>query len=478
MIGQFPRARFAVLLLLLLAPATSDAQHQHQAPSAPDTSAHVDSSMMSMHGAMAGPLGIPMSRMGSGTSWIPDAAPMHAQHFQAGGWELMLHGIAFVQFDKQFTPRGDEQFGSINWAMLMARHPLGGGLLTLRDMMSLEPFTVTAKGYPLLLQSGESYRGQPLHDRQHPHDLFMELAALYERPVARNLGLSLYLAPVGEPAIGPVAFPHRPSAAGDPLAPLGHHWQDATHISFGVITAGVYSRTWRLEGSIFNGREPDAIRTNFDYAGHSLDSYSGRLTVNPDPHWSLSASYGYLASPEELNPNESLHRLSASVLRERTFRKNGDFASSLIWGANKHSGESGLSNSVLAEANLDLDGTNTIFGRAEFVQKLAGDLSIEGVPSSTSYNVGSLVLGYIREISKFTGGSIGLGARGSLDLIPQTLEPAYGTRTPGGFSVFLRFRPSRMHMAGMSSSEPAGHDMKGMPRMGASSDSATHSPTR
>lgn len=469
------RANVALIFVLLFAPATSAAQHEHQLPPA-SGSAHADTMAMSMQGAIAGPLGIPTSRMGSGTSWLPDDAPMHAQHFQAGGWELMLHGVAFIQYDKQFTARGDEQFGSINWGMLMARHSLGGGLLTLRDMMSLEPFTVTAKGYPLLLQSGESYHGQPLHDRQHPHDLFMELAAQYERPVAQNLGLSLYLAPVGEPALGPVAFPHRPSAAGDPLAPLGHHWQDATHISFGVITAGIYSRMWRLEGSIFNGREPDAIRTNFDYAGRSLDSYSGRLTVNPDSHWSLAASYGYLASPEELHPEESQHRLSASVLHDRTFRKNGDFATSLIWGANKYSGESGLSNSVLAETNLDLDGTNTIFGRAEFAQKSAGDLVIDGVPPSTTYNVGSLVLGYIREISKFTGGSIGLGARGSLDLIPRSLEPAYGTRTPGGFTVFLRFRPSRMHMAGMSTTAPAGHETTGMPGMAPSAPSATHSP--
>lgn len=458
------RANVALIFMLLLAPATSAAQHEHQLRPAPD-SALADTMAMSLHGAMAGPLGIPMSRTGSGTSWVPDDAPMHAQHFQTGGWELMLHGVAFIQFDKQFTTRGDEQFGSINWGMLMARHSFGGGLLTLRDMISLEPFTVTAKGYPLLLQSGESYRGQPLHDRQHPHDLFMELAAQYERSVAQNLGLSLYLAPVGEPALGPVAFPHRPSAAGDPLAPLGHHWQDATHISFGVITAGIYTRMWRLEGSIFNGREPDAIRTNVDYAGRSLDSYSGRFTVNPDPHWSLAASYGYLSSPEKLHPEESQHRVSTSVLNEHTFRKNGDFATSLIWGANKYSGVSGLSNSVLAETNLDLDGTNTIFGRAEFAQKSAGDLVIDGVPPSTTYNVGSLVLGYIREISKFTGGSIGLGARGSLDLIPRSLEPTYGTRTPGGFTIFLRFRPSRMHMAGLPTPASAGHEMKAMPGM-------------
>src|SRR5207244_3150915 len=145
----------------------------------------------------------------------------------------------------------------------------------------------------------------PLHDRQDPHDRFVELAALYDRPVARDLALSLYVAPVGEPALGPVAFPHRPSAAGDPLAPLGHHWQDATHITYGVITAGLFTRSAKLEASWFNGREPDEDRTGFDYAGRRLDSYAARLTVNPSRYWSLATWYGYLASPEALDPTEA-----------------------------------------------------------------------------------------------------------------------------------------------------------------------------
>ncbi len=189
-----------------------------------------------------GPLGIPESRMGSGTSWLPDASPMHAAHMVLGDWTLMLHGKGFAQYDWQGGPRGSNQLGFVNWAMAAASRPLGGGRLELRGMLSAEPWTIGARGYPLLLQSGESYRGTPLHDRQHPHDLFMELAALYERPVGRNLGLSVYLAPVGEPAVGPVAFPHRPSAADDPLAPISHHWQDGTHITFGVVTAGVHAR--------------------------------------------------------------------------------------------------------------------------------------------------------------------------------------------------------------------------------------------
>src|SRR5712691_8044932 len=220
----------------------------------------------------AGPLGIPETRMGSGTSWLPDASPMHATHVMLGDWSVMRHGVGFLQYDWQGGSRGSHQAGLVNWAMAAATRPLGSGQLQLRAMLSAEPWTIGRRGYPLLVQSGESYQGTPLHDRQHPHDLFMELAALYERPVPGNLGLSLYLAPVGEPALGPVAFPHRPSAVDDPLAPISHHWQDGTHITFGVVTAGVFTRSVKVEASWSNGREPDENRTNFDYSGRRLDS--------------------------------------------------------------------------------------------------------------------------------------------------------------------------------------------------------------
>src|SRR3989442_8843649 len=194
-----------------------------------------------------GPLGIPETRLGSGTSWLPDASPMHASHFVLGAWSLMLHGSAFLQYDRQGGLRGDDQVALLDWAMLAASRPLAGGQLHLRGMLSSDPWGVGSAGYPLLLQTGESNEGVPLHDHQHPHDLFMELAALYERAVARNLAVSLYAAPVGEPAVGPAAFPHRPSASDDLLAPIGHHWQDGTHITFGVLTAGVFPRTTKVE---------------------------------------------------------------------------------------------------------------------------------------------------------------------------------------------------------------------------------------
>ncbi len=440
-------AAVAAVLAISLSSRMVQAQHEPHHPAPRDTSAQADSMMqMSMpeEGMMPGVLGIPMTRMGSGTSWLPDAAPMHAVHFRAGSWALMVHGVVFGMYDKQFGRRGDDQVNSVNWGMLMATRPVGRGSLQLRGMFSAEPFTVGAKGYPLLLQSGESYKGQPLHDRQHPHDLFMELAALYERPITRNLAVSFYVAPVGEPAVGPVAFPHRPSASSDPLAPLAHHWQDATHISFGVLTAGLFSHAVKVEGSLFNGREPDENRYNFDYSGRSLDSYSGRLTVNPTPNWSISGSYAFLKSPEELRPTESQHRVNAAVLYSKPTR-GGDWSSALIYGANKHTGGR-WENSFTAESNLDLDGRNSIFGRVNYARKSAEDLAVVDSVPATEFNVGSVELGYVREVGSLGRTTIGVGATGTLGFIPADLEPVYGTRTPTGLAVYLRIRPKVMQM--------------------------------
>jgi hypothetical protein len=405
----------------------------------------------------AGPLGIPETRMGSGTSWLPDASPMHAAHHLLGRWTLMLHGKGFLQYDWQRGSRGGHQLGIVNWAMAAASRPLGGGQLQLRAMLSAEPWTIGSRGYPLLVQSGEAYQGAPLHDRQHPHDLFMELAALYEVPVARNLGLSLYLAPVGEPAMGPVAFPHRPSAADDPLAPISHHWQDGTHITFGVVTAGVFTRNAKLEASWFNGREPDENRTNFDYTGRRLDSYSARLTVNAGPRWSLSTWYAYLKSPEGLQPDESLHRIGAAVLTTQQFGSGGTWSSALIYGANDQIGPGRLASSVLVESTVDLDGTSSLFGRVEYVRKSAEELVIPSVPATTQYDVGALALGYLRTVGTVAGLAAGVGVRGSVNFAPSSLNAVYGSRTPTGVAIYLRLQPVGAREGGMQ--------MEGMPGM-------------
>jgi len=377
-----------------------------------------------------GVLGIPEARAGSGTAWLPDSSPMHAAHFMAGRWTFMVHGIVAPLYDYQGGPRGDDQFSVINWGMVTAARPLGGGRIALRAMASAEPWTVGPRGYPLLLQSGESYKGAPLVDRQHPHDLWIELAALWERPLAANLAASLYLAAVGEPAIGPPAFQHRPSAQSDPLAPLGHHWQDATHITYGAMTAGLFSRALKVEASAFNGREPDARRTDFDFRGGRIDSYSVRIAANPGPRASLSAWYAYLETPEELHPGESIHRYGAAALATR-----GRFNAALVWGANAKVGGA-TAHSLLAEGDVALARGHHVFGRAEYVRKTAEDLVVPAAPPEESYDIGAVVLGYVKD-----WGAFGVGARGSIGFVPAALESRYDSRTPVGVAVFARWRP-------------------------------------
>jgi hypothetical protein len=388
-------------------------------------------------------LGIPESRDGSGTSWLPDASPMRMVHYRAASWTLMLHGAAFGLYDDQGGPRGADRVVAVDWGMLAASRNLGEARLELRAMLSTEPWTVGSRGYPLLLQSGESYGGSPLHDRQHPHDLFVELAARYDRPVTRDLALFLYLAPVGEPALGPVAFPHRPSAEADPFAPLGHHWQDATHITYGVVTAGLFTRSLKLEASWFNGREPDENRTNFDYAGRRLDSYAGRLTLNPSAHWSLATWYGYLASPEALTPEETVHRYGASALFSRPLGTTGQWSAALIFGANAIVGANETLPSVLIETTVAPDSRNSIFGRVEYVRKRAEDLAVPGIPPDVVYDVEAVSAGYEREIARTGAAAWGLGGRGALSFVPPSLEALYGSRTPVGGAVYLRLTVSR-----------------------------------
>ena len=418
------------------------------------------------HDMMVGPAGVSMERNGSGTTWIPDAVTLPSRHRMLHDWMIMTHGFVFAQYDHQSGERGDDQFGSLNWIMLMATRTVAGGHFQARTMLSLDPWTVSNRGYPLLLQTGETYNGEPLHDRQHPHDFWMELGALYQREINRNLAWSIYAAPSGEPALSPVAFMHRPSAMDNPAAPLNHHWHDATHVSFGVLTAGIFSRKWQLEGSIFNGREPDESRWNFDPI--KLDSYSGRMTVNPTANWSFAAGYGYLKSPESLEPDEPMHRITASLLHGARLGADGQWASALIWGSNKHPGEAST-NGFLAESEAILDKRNTLFGRTELVQKSAGDLVVDnpvvtrngtvlpGFPANQRFNVSALQLGYIREVGRIHWGTIGLGAAGTVNFVPAPLEPYYGSRNPTGVFVFLRLRPyhaNRSTMSGM----PMKHD--------------------
>jgi hypothetical protein len=382
-----------------------------------------------------------MSRHGSGTGWVPDETPVHAVHAMAGSWRIMFHSNVFFGWDAQNSDQGDGEVEAPNWFMLMASRELAGGELMLRGMFSLDPVTVGKSGYPLLLQTGETFEGEPLVDRQHPHDLFMELAASYTHELGSGLAIQIYGGPAGEPALGPTAFPHRPSAFADPLAPLSHHWQDSTHITFGVLTVGLMTRSVKLEGSWFNGREPDEERFDLDLRG--FDSFSGRLTVNPAPSWSLQASYGFLDSPEALTPDVSIHRLTASATHVTRVGENGHWATSLVWGRNDPDDDE-ATDSVLLESALDLGKLGVTFGRAEYVVKTGHEFAFPEAMEDVRLPIGSFVLGHLHNFDEIASMVPGIGVRGSINVIADDLEPRYGTKLPFGVMVYLRLAPGPM----------------------------------
>lgn len=446
---RHPRLATALTALALALPASRSAaaqEHRHPAPLPADSVASPDSvtgALMTASVMSPGPLGVPRTREGSGTAWLPDASPMHALHGRTGGWELMLHGSLFVHYLDEGGDRGREQFGATNWIMGMARRPAGGGELTLKAMLSADPVTADECGYPDLLATGEFCEGEPLHDRQHPHDVFMELAAAYERTFAEDLALQLYGGPVGEPALGPVAFPHRVSSSPNPIAPIGHHWLDSTHIAFGVATAGVYSRRWKVEGSFFNGREPDEDRYDVDL--DVLDSYSGRLWLLPVDRWALQISAGRLKEAEAHEPGGpriDVTRVTASATHHRPLADGGIWASTIAWGRNREEGE--LTHAFLLETNVNLLERDILYGRLEVAEKTGEDLVLPEELEERSFTVGKLGLGYIRQMDPIAGFVPGLGAGATVSFVPEDLEPVYGSTRLAGLQLFFRLRPAPM----------------------------------
>jgi hypothetical protein len=386
--------------------------------------------------------GIPATREGSGTSWQPDESPMYAVHHPAGDWMLMLHGSAFLQYLDDGGDRGADQFGSINWIMGMAQRKAGTGQLALRGMLSGEPWTIRGCGYPDLLATGEACDGKAIHDRQHPHDLFMELAAEYKRPLGGGRHLDLYGGAVGEPALGPVAFMHRASAQANALAPITHHWFDSTHITYGVATVGVYGSTWKAEGSVFNGREPDETRTDFDFG--AMDSWSGRVWFLPSSHWSLQVSAGHLndaESPHDSGPRIDVDRVTASAAFHRATLENTMWATTLAWGRNAEQGGS-TTNALMAETSVTMRDRHAIYGRAEWAKKSGHDLGVE--PEHDIFPIAKLQGGYTRYLEPRKGWAPGVGAAMSLGIVPRALEAVYGGRVNAGVGVYVTLRPGAL----------------------------------
>lgn len=433
-------------------PAEHQHQHQHekpaksgqQKPGQPHETpgmAGMDHSAMG-HGDMNS-AGMFLMNQSSGTAFQPAAWPMPMAMTSAGDWSLMWMGQAFIVSTQQAGPRGGDKLYASNWGMLGAVHKLGRGSVMLRSMLSLEPATVTNRRYPLLFQSGETAYGVPLVDAQHPHDFVMELSVQYAHPIGERGTWNLYYAPVGDPALGPVAFPHRASAMELPQAALGHHWQDSTHIATNVLTAGVSYGNVRLEASGFHGREPNEARWNIDRG--SMDSWATRLSVFPTKNWTAQVSVGRLQDPESSHPG-SVVRTTASIEYVRPAPGKNWWATSFVFGQNYKQGEGRRTNAVLAETVAPLSRKNFLTGRFEWSQRdelfeydhhLAEEIT--QATGRHAFNVTGFTAGYTRDIGTYRSLQAGVGATVSSYVIDSALKPFYGDH-PWGVNVFLRFR--------------------------------------
>jgi hypothetical protein len=427
--AQALRAVIQILLLAGLLAGLAVAQESGE-PTNPDMHMH---GMSQMQMPSADLDWQPSPHAGSGTSWQPASVPGYLWMKSMGNWDLMAHGVVFLTYNQQGGPRGVGKAESVNWVMLMEQHKLGRGTLLLRQMLSAESLTSPHPGFPELFQTGETYHGQPLVDHQHPHNVFAELSASFSLPITEHLSWLLYGGPSAEPALGPVTYIHRASASELPSAPLSHHLQDSTHTSFGVVTTGFVVARVKIEGSVFNGREPNEERWSIQPA--ALDSWSARASIAPSRNWTAQYSYGRLIHPEALEPGNE-QRQSASLEYNRPFHE-GNWATSVIWGR-KHKDETGRNlNSYLLESTVNFKRSNYAYTRIELVDK---DELFPEAATHPTYRIAAYTLGGVRDLLQRRLGQLGLGADVTFYGKLAALNADYGNN-PVSFRVFLRLRP-------------------------------------
>jgi len=401
------------------------------------SAAHAQMNMVDMNAAS-----MDLANMASGTSVNPDSWPMPMIMTHFGSWNTMFMGEAFLVDTQQSGPRGGDKLYSPNWFMASAEHRAGAdGAFQVDLMLSLDAATITDRRYPLLFQTGETAFGQAIVDGQHPHNLIMALGFHYIRELGAKTRLEVYFAPVGDPALGPVAYPHRASAAELPEAPISHHWQDSTHISDDVVTIGLAYGKLKLEASGFHGAEPGENRWIVQQG--AIDSWSSRLWFFPSRNWAAQVSVGRLTHPEALQPGDQV-RSTASIEYARP-TAGGSWASSLIWGRNHDTATGRNLNSYLLESVLPIRRKNFVTGRVELVDK---DELFEGQPEieqnldvlyGSTFRIGAYTIGYTRDVDLFRHVETGIGANFTAYSLPDAIKPYYGERPVGG-NVFIRFR--------------------------------------
>jgi hypothetical protein len=384
------------------------------------------------------------------------AAPALAQHdmhtasARTGHWTFNTGWSAFGLYVDEGTKRGDNQFALLDWESFTLSRSFSQGSLSIGAMTSLAPLINGDGGVPQLLQTGGTYRHAWLHDRLHPGAAVMHLGVTYSGPVSAAIAL------VGSPPLGPAPYLHRASAEFDPLPPLGHHWQDASHQSFGVVSIGMTRGALTLEGGAFNARENDENHPVMDFRGARLDSYAGRVTFSAPANVVVSAWTGFLNEPHRLDPTTRMHRMGASISQTQVGLVEGSvWNTTALWGMNVHHHGEGShlllhaapgasphhkSHSALVESTFELTSKGSIFARAEFVEKNGEELGFLGGDLTTLYPVKSIVVGGTKQLFSRLSTAVSIGARASMEFLPEELRATYGTRRPAGFAVFVRLR--------------------------------------
>ena len=391
---------------------------------------------------------LPMNRNGSGTAWLPDASPMYGYMFHTSKWMYMLHGNVFLRYNNQdFTgkgSRGEKKIDAPDWLMFMGQRQVGkNGLFHFSIMSSLDAAIAGGSGYPLLFQSGEAYKGKPIVDRQHPHDLFSELSVSYAQALSKKVDVFAYLGYPGEPALGPVAFMHRPSSLDNPDAPISHHWVDATHITFGVATLGVRYGKVKLEGSSFTGREPDEHRYDFDKP--LFNSWSGRFSYNPSQNWALQISHAFIKSPELLQAGEDIHRTTASAIYSVMLRGNSTLNATAVWGMNKIAGHGG-EHALLAEGSWRKNRL-ALHSRYEWVQKSTEELALNEASygHDAVFSVNAFTVGFNYDLRKIGQTRVAGGSQLTFYHADAKLNSLYG-KNPMALELYIRLYPGMMKM--------------------------------
>lgn len=378
----------------------------------------------------------------SGTSAEPNSTPVPMLMKSKGPWTLMFHANVFVTDEQQSSPRGGDKLFSTNWFMGMAQRKVAGGVFTARAMLTLEPATISNERYPLLFQQGETAHGDPIADGQHPHNFVMEVAALYDLKLGERGLLSFYAAPTGDPALGPTAFPHRASASEDPVAALGHHQEDSTHIAADVVTVGATYGIARIEASGFHGREPGENRWDMPQGG--IDSWSTRLTLQPGANWSGQYSYGRIASPEALSPARNQERMTASVMYNRPLAE-GNWSNTIVWGRTRSIPGDEIFDSYLGESLLRFRRRNYVWTRIENVER-SNELLLGENPLPPSFveagagRVQAYTFGYDRDIDLLPEMASAIGVQVTTYGVGHAFVPIYGLH-PVGVAIFVRLRP-------------------------------------